>query len=138
MPAPEYAKQISKVGVRVKAARLTAGMTQWQLAGDEYTRGFISQIENGVIDPSLASLIYIAARLGKPVTWFLEDTPLPEIPPPTPKLPKWHEAMLSPVERRLITLYRQGNKADRGLILATARWVVANCDDPVLSEIMTP
>lgn len=73
MPSTPAAQRTRHVGERIKARRLELGITQSELAGDEYTRGFISQVENGLIAPSLAALQYIAERLGRPVAWFLEQ-----------------------------------------------------------------
>lgn len=58
---------------RVKARRLELGLTQREVAGEDFTRGFISQVENGLIDPSLKSLEIIAQRLGAPVGHFLGE-----------------------------------------------------------------
>lgn len=70
---PRRASQrISYIGQRIRARRRELGMSQLDLAGEQYTRGFISQIENGFITPSLKSLEYIAVRLGRPVAWFME------------------------------------------------------------------
>jgi tetratricopeptide (TPR) repeat protein len=57
---------------RIRERRLALGLTQKELAGNDFTRGFISQIENGLIAPSLKSLEIIAQRLGAPVSYFLE------------------------------------------------------------------
>lgn len=46
-------------------------MTQAQLAGKNLSRAFISQIETGRFEPSLATLEILAQRLGKPVAYFL-------------------------------------------------------------------
>ncbi|MGI6611840.1 MAG: tetratricopeptide repeat protein [Limnochordia bacterium] len=59
---------------RIKARRLELGLTQREVAGEDFTRGFISQVENGLIDPSLKSLEIIAQRLGSPISYFLEDS----------------------------------------------------------------
>lgn len=67
------AQIIRSIAVRVKAARLEKGLTQQEVAEPHLTRGFISQVENGLIMPSVASLHIIAAKLGKPADWFLED-----------------------------------------------------------------
>lgn len=63
-----------ELGQRIKAARLEAGLSQRQLCGEEITRNMLSQIENGVAKPSMATLQYLAAQLGKPVSFFLEET----------------------------------------------------------------
>jgi tetratricopeptide (TPR) repeat protein len=64
------------LGERVRTARKALGMSQAQLAGDELTKGFISQLESGIVRPSIRSLQIIATRLGKPLEYFLGDEPL--------------------------------------------------------------
>ncbi|HUG56174.1 MAG TPA: tetratricopeptide repeat protein [Candidatus Limnocylindrales bacterium] len=66
----------SKLGERVRAARRELGMSQSQLAGEELTKGFISQLEAGLVRPSIRSLQVIATRLGKSLDYFLGDEPL--------------------------------------------------------------
>jgi len=51
-------------------------MSQAQLAGEELTKGFISQLESGSVRPSIRSLQLIASRLGKSLDYFLGDEPL--------------------------------------------------------------
>ena len=58
---------------KLKAARLEAGLSQRQLCGDTITRNMLSQIENGSARPSMATLQYLAQRLGKTVSYFLEE-----------------------------------------------------------------
>lgn len=62
-----------RVGQKVRALRKEMGMTQQDLAGDEFTKSFISQIEKNHARPSLRSLQIIADRLGKPISYFLDD-----------------------------------------------------------------
>ncbi len=64
------------LGERVRTARKARGFSQSKLAGDELTKGFISQLESGTVRPSIRSLQIIAARLGKPLEYFLGDEPL--------------------------------------------------------------
>lgn len=61
------------LGEKIKQARLEAGLSQRQLCGEEVTRNMLSQIENGAAKPSMATLSYFASRLGKPVSYFLEE-----------------------------------------------------------------
>jgi tetratricopeptide (TPR) repeat protein len=51
-------------------------MSQAQLAGEELTKGFISQVESNLVRPSVRSLQIIALRLGKSLDYFLGDAPL--------------------------------------------------------------
>ena len=61
------------LGEKLRQARLEAGLSQRQLCGEEVTRNMLSQIENGSANPSMATLSYFAARLGKSVSFFLEE-----------------------------------------------------------------
>lgn len=64
------------LGERVRSARKELGLSQAQLAGEELTKGFISQLESGQVRPSIRSLQVIAGRLGRPLDYFLGDEPL--------------------------------------------------------------
>lgn len=66
----------SDLGARVRAARKDLGLSQAQLAGAELTKGFISQLESGLVRPSIRSLQLIAGRLGKPLDYFVGDESL--------------------------------------------------------------
>ena len=58
---------------KLKQARLDAGLSQKALCGDRITRNMLSQIETGSARPSMDTLRYLAAQLGKPLSYFLED-----------------------------------------------------------------
>ena len=62
-----------ELGEKLKQARLAAGLSQRQLCGDVITRNMLSQIENGAARPSMDTLRYLAGRLGKNLSWFLEE-----------------------------------------------------------------
>jgi tetratricopeptide (TPR) repeat protein len=61
------------IGQRLRQARLAAGLTQQQLAGDRYTKAYISALENGIAKPSMAALNYLAPRLGRTASEILSD-----------------------------------------------------------------
>jgi transcriptional regulator with XRE-family HTH domain len=61
------------IGARLRQARLHAGLTQQQLAGDRYTKAYVSALENGVSKPSMAALNYLATRLRIPATTLLAE-----------------------------------------------------------------
>ena len=63
-----------ELGEKLRQARIDAGLTQRQLCGEEITRNMLSLIESGKARPSMKTLQYLAARLGKPVSCFLEET----------------------------------------------------------------
>lgn len=58
---------------KIRQARLEAGLSQKALCGNTITRNMLSLIENGNAKPSMATLSYIAGRLGKPVSYFLDE-----------------------------------------------------------------
>jgi len=64
------------MGQRILAARLAAGLSQRELAGEEITRNMLSSLEHDAANPSVATLRYLSKRLGKPIGYFLgEDGP---------------------------------------------------------------
>ena len=62
-----------ELGERIRQLRLSKGLSQRQLCADVITRNMLSQIENGSARPSMDTLSYLAARLEKPVSFFLEE-----------------------------------------------------------------
>lgn len=62
-----------ELGEKLRQARLEAGLSQRQLCGDVITRNMLSLIENGSAKPSMETLKLLAARLGKSVSFFLEE-----------------------------------------------------------------
>lgn len=68
--------EIVELGEKLKRERLALGLSQRQLSGDRITRNMLSQIESGTARPSMDTLAYLAGRLGKPISYFLEETAL--------------------------------------------------------------
>ncbi len=62
-----------ELGQKIKKARLDQGLSQRQLCGDTITRNMLSLIENGAANPSMDTLRELAGKLGKPVSYFLEE-----------------------------------------------------------------
>ena len=61
------------IGTRIRAARISAELTQQELAGDRYTKAYISALELGHAKPSMAALDYLAPRLGTTPDRLLTD-----------------------------------------------------------------
>src|SRR5439155_8627870 len=55
------------MGERIRALRQARGMTQAQLAGDDFTKGFISLLETGRTHASLRAAGILAGRLDIPI-----------------------------------------------------------------------
>ena len=54
----------ARLGERVRALRVSAGLTQTQLAGERFSKEYISQIERGKTRPTDATIAWLAERLG--------------------------------------------------------------------------
>lgn len=63
-----------ELGQRIKEARLEKGLSQRALCADVITRNMLSLIENGSAKPSMDTLRCLAARLEKPMSYFLEES----------------------------------------------------------------
>lgn len=61
------------LGQKIKAIRKEKGLTQAELVGDRITRNQLSLIENGINNPSISTLEFIAQRLNVPMSYFLSN-----------------------------------------------------------------
>ena len=62
-----------ELGEKILQARLALGLSQRQLCGDTITRNMLSRIEHGMAKPSMGTLQILSQRLGKPISYFLEE-----------------------------------------------------------------
>jgi transcriptional regulator with XRE-family HTH domain len=62
-----------QIGRRLREARLAAGLTQQKLAGERYTKAYVSALENGLSKPSMAALTFFAERLQIPAAQLIGD-----------------------------------------------------------------
>jgi transcriptional regulator with XRE-family HTH domain len=53
-----------RLGERLRQLRVTAGLTQSELAGDRFSKEYVSQIERGKTRPTAETLEWLARRLG--------------------------------------------------------------------------
>ena len=60
------------LGERIKETRLEKKLTQKEVSGDFITRNMLSQIENGLAYPSIKTIEYLAKKLDKPITYFMD------------------------------------------------------------------
>src|SRR5215213_3027670 len=61
-----------RLGERVRQLRVAAGLTQTDLAGDRFSKEYVSQIERGKTRPTRETIDWLAAKLGVDAG-FLED-----------------------------------------------------------------
>lgn len=63
-----------EIGKKIRELRLRLGLTQEELAArTELTKGFISQLENDVTSPSIATLMDILEALGTDISSFFTE-----------------------------------------------------------------
>ena len=68
-------KHIYTIGSKIRDLRLKNGLTQEELADRaELSKGFISQLENDLTSPSIATLIDILQLLGSSLKDFFSDS----------------------------------------------------------------
>jgi len=60
----------SRLGDRLRQLRVSAGLTQTDLAADRYSKEYISQIERGKTRPTRETVEWLAARLGVDATYL--------------------------------------------------------------------
>ena len=61
------------LGQRIRQARQELGLTLTAVAGKDFTRAFLNQVELGRSQPSTQTLRIIAQRLQRPIDYFLEE-----------------------------------------------------------------
>jgi tetratricopeptide (TPR) repeat protein len=63
--APRVANQAARrLGERLRQLRVSAGLTQTELAGDRFSKEYVSQIERGKTRPTRETVEWLAERLG--------------------------------------------------------------------------
>jgi tetratricopeptide (TPR) repeat protein len=62
-----------RIGARIREARHRAGLTQQQLAGDRYTKAYVSALETGIARPSMVALRFLSERLALPASHFIDE-----------------------------------------------------------------
>jgi len=63
----------SPLGRRIRQARQELGLSLAAVAGSDFSRAFLNQIELGRAQPSTQNLRIIARRLQRPIDYFLEE-----------------------------------------------------------------
>ncbi|MGZ4395718.1 MAG: helix-turn-helix domain-containing protein [Gaiellaceae bacterium] len=53
-----------RLGERLRQLRVSAGLTQTELAGERFSKEYVSQIERGKTRPTDETVEWLAARLG--------------------------------------------------------------------------
>src|SRR5436305_7257919 len=61
---PVSAPRAPRLGERLRQLRVAAGLTQNDLAGDRFSKEYISQIERGKTRPTTETIEWLALRLG--------------------------------------------------------------------------
>ena len=97
------------MGQRIRAARLEAGLSQRELAGEEMTRNMLSTLEHDGAKPSVSTLIYLSDKLCKPVGYFFGEIGLD--PETVEKLEKARKACFEEAYDRCLALLAEVDPA---------------------------
>src|SRR5437899_4616641 len=62
--AARPAVQATRLGERLRQLRVSAGLTQTDLAGERFSKEYVSQIERGKTRPTRETIEWLAQRLG--------------------------------------------------------------------------
>ena len=62
--APSAAATGLRLGERLRQLRVAAGLTQSELAGERFSKEYVSQIERGKTRPTSETIEWLAVRLG--------------------------------------------------------------------------
>src|SRR2546430_13865016 len=62
------------LGQRIRKLRRERGMTLQQVAGEDFSRAFLHQVETGRSQPSTRVLRMIADRLGAPIDYLVDGS----------------------------------------------------------------
>src|SRR6266702_857752 len=54
----------TRLGERLRQLRVSAGLTQTELAGERFSKEYVSQIERGKTRPTRETIVWLADRLG--------------------------------------------------------------------------
>jgi len=65
----------TELGTKIKKRRKELLLTQRDLAGDNFTTSYISQIEKGKLNPSLSALTILSKKLQIPISYLLNSEP---------------------------------------------------------------
>jgi tetratricopeptide (TPR) repeat protein len=68
--ATRAASRAPRLGERVRQLRVGAGLTQSELAGDRFSKEYVSQIERGKTRPTQETIDWLAVRLGVDATFL--------------------------------------------------------------------
>jgi HTH-type transcriptional regulator, quorum sensing regulator NprR len=71
-PKRDAPPRTSALGLRIRKARQELGLSLAAVAGSDFSRAFLNQIELGTAQPSTHTLQIIARRLQQPIDYFLE------------------------------------------------------------------
>ena len=67
--------EVSSIGERVRALRTAAGLTQTELAGERFSKEYLSQIERGKTRPTGETVSWLATRLGVDEQYLAHGVP---------------------------------------------------------------
>ena len=121
---------------RLRTARLAAKLTQQELAGETFSKSYISAVEQGRMIPSIPSLSIIASRLGVAISYLLGESDLElSTAAKDPQKTSQLSQPVAPAQRSQIQqLLAEAEEHIRRRELTQAMEVLRNPDQPLINK----
>ena len=116
------------IAQRLRTARLAAKKTQQELAGERFSKSYISAVERGKMTPSVQALDYLADQLRVPMAYFVGETELDlstlagQTIQPASALPEQEQARKDAAAQLLLE-EEQADAATAGALLRAAAYL---------------
>lgn len=123
---------------RLRTARLAANLTQQELAGETFSKSYISAVEQGRMIPSIPSLSVLAARLGVAMSYLLGeiDMDLSKAVERRPEAPQQGRPPAPAQESQVQQVLAEAEQSIRQRQPAQALELLRNLDQPFINQLM--
>jgi transcriptional regulator with XRE-family HTH domain len=111
------------IAARLRAARIAAKMTQQELAGEHFSKSYISAVERGKMTPSVPALDYLAGQLQVPMSYFVGETELDLSTSPAPSPHEQAQAKKEAAAQLLLDEAEQAAPATAVVLLRAAAYL---------------
>ena len=117
------------IAERLRAARRAAKKTQQELAGERFSKSYISAVERGKMTPSVQALDYLADHLRVPISYFVGETELDlstlawRPTQPALSLPEQEQARKDAAAQLLLDEVEQADPASAAALLRAAAYL---------------
>src|SRR5690242_19277642 len=123
---------------RLRTARLAAKLTQQELAGETFSKSYISAVEQGRMIPSIPSLSVLATRLGVAMSYLLgeSDLELGAVAERPQEPPQFRPGPAPAQHSQIQQLLAQAEEHIRRRETSQALALLRNSDQPIINRAL--